>query len=105
MKTEREIIDHIKQDLLLDRLELADTGLAFEDISDDHLLLDNAGLGLDSVEALDLLVGVEKAYGFQIKEIDKSLIEKACHSVRSLAAFVMARTGVAQSAEQLQEAL
>jgi acyl carrier protein len=103
MKTEREIIDHIKQDLLLDRLELADTGLTFEDISDDHLLLDSAGLGLDSVEALDLLVGVEKTYGFQIAAIDKDLIEKACHSVRSLAAFVLERVAPTQPAGQLQE--
>lgn len=91
MKTEQEIIDYIKQDLLLDRLELADTGLTLEDISDDHLLLDDTGLGLDSVEALDLLVGAEKAYGFQIKEIDKAVIEKACHSVRSFAAFILDR--------------
>lgn len=91
MKTEQEIINYIKQDLLLDRLELADTGLTFEDISDDHLLIDDAGLGLDSVEALDLLVGAEKAYGFQIKEIDKTVIEKACHSVRSFAAFILDR--------------
>lgn len=92
MKTEREIIDHIKQDLLLDRLELADIGLSFDDISDDHLLLDDAGLGLDSVEVLDLLVGVEKAYDFQIKEIDKNLIQTACHSVRSLAAFILSHS-------------
>lgn len=90
MKTEREIIDHIKKDLLLDRLELADIGLSFEDISDDHLLLDDAGLGLDSVEVLDLLVGVEKAHDFQIATIDKALIQTACHSVRSLAAFILA---------------
>ncbi|MDH4274453.1 MAG: acyl carrier protein [Gammaproteobacteria bacterium] len=89
MKTENEVIEHIKRNLLLVRLELEDTGLTYEDIGDDHLLLDSAGLGLDSVEALDLLVGSEKAYGFQIKEIDKELIESACHSVRTLAAFIL----------------
>lgn len=98
MKTEQEIIHYIKQNLLLDRLELADTGLAFDDISDDHLLLDSAGLGLDSVEALDLLVGAEKEYGFQIKEIDKALIESACHSVRSFVAFIMDRIAQAKLA-------
>lgn len=98
MKTEREVIDHIKRDLLLVRLELEDLGMTVEDISDDHLLLDEAGLGLDSVEALDVLVGAEKAYGFQIKEIDKALIESACRSVRSLAAFILGRLGDASLA-------
>ncbi len=92
MKTEREIIDHIKQDLLLDRLEFSDVGLSFEDISDDHLLLDDAGLGLDSVEVFDLLIGVEKAYDFQIKTIDETLIQTACHSVRSLATFILSNS-------------
>jgi acyl carrier protein len=86
--TQTDVIARIKN-LLLTRLELEDTGLTFEQIGDDHLLLDEGGLGLDSVEALDLLVGVEKAYGFQIAEINKALIETACHSVRSLANFVI----------------
>lgn len=89
MYTQREVIERIK-DLLLVRLELADTGLTADEITDDHLLLDEAGLGLDSVEALDLLVGIEKTYGFQIKEINKTLIETACRSVGALADFVIA---------------
>lgn len=92
MLNERDVIDCIKE-LLLVRLELEDTGLTEEQISDDHLLLDEAGLGLDSVEALDLLVGIEKTYGIQIPEINKDLIEKACRSVRSLAAYVIEAVG------------
>ena len=98
MKTYCEVIHLIKQDLLLRRLELEDTGLTLEQIADDHLLLDEAGLKLDSVEALDLLVGAEKAFGFQIKDIDKTLIERSCHSVRTLADFIVEQTACAKIA-------
>lgn len=91
MPSERDVLDHIKRELLLGRLELADLGLTLETIGDDQPLLDESGLGLDSVEALDLLVGVEKSYGFQIEQIDKNFIETTCHSTRSLARYVLAR--------------
>jgi acyl carrier protein len=92
MLNEHDVIGRIKQ-LLLVRLELEDTGLTEDQIGDDHLLLDEAGLGLDSVEALDLLVGIEKTYGIQIPEINKDLIETACRSVRSLAQYVVTTVG------------
>lgn len=88
MNTETQVIDTIKH-LLLVRLELEDTGLTAEQINLDCLLLDESGLGLDSVEALDLLIGVEKSFGLQIKNIDKTFIESTCHSVRSLTQFVL----------------
>lgn len=92
MLNERDVIAQIKH-LLLVRLELEDTGLTEDQIGDEHLLLDDAGLGLDSVEALDLLVGIEKTYGIQIPEINKNLIETACRTVRSLAQFVIETVG------------
>ena len=92
MLTERDVMDRIRR-LLLVRLEYEDTGLTADQIADDHLLLDEAGLGLDSVEALDLLVGIEKTYGICIAEIDKALIETTCRSVRSLAGFVLESVG------------
>ena len=91
LPSERDVLDHIKRHLLLGRLELSDLGLTLESIADDVPLLDESGLGLDSVEALDLLVGVEKSYGFHIQQIDKSFIESTCYSTRSLAHYVLAR--------------
>ncbi len=86
------IIEHLKT-LLLDRLELADTGLTREQITDDHLLLDATGLGLDSVEALDLIVGCEKLFGLSVGQINKAFIETTCHSLGTLADYVERATG------------
>lgn len=90
--TRAEIIAGIRI-ILLDRLELADTGLTAQQITDDHLLLDRAGLGLDSVEALDLIVGCEKRFGLKVGEINKAFIEGVCHSVRTLADYIEGATG------------
>lgn len=87
MYPDAHILDTIKQ-LLLVRLELEDTGLTAEEITADTLLLDDSGLALDSVEALDLLIGVEKSFGLRIENIDKRFIEATCHSVSSLADYV-----------------
>jgi acyl carrier protein len=87
MKNKHEIISKIKN-ILLDRLELADTGLTADQITDTHLLLDETGLGLDSVEALDLLVGCEKVFSLKIGEINKDFIENTCHSIETLTNYI-----------------
>jgi acyl carrier protein len=97
MHTGTQIIDTLKH-LLLKRLELEETGLTAEQISEDSLLLDESGLGLDSVEALDLLIGVEKSFSLKIPNIDKTFIETTCHSVRTLADYVAAASAAVQQA-------
>ena len=94
--TRAGIIDRLKT-ILLDRLELADTGLTREQITDDHLLLDPAGLGLDSVEALDLIVGCEKLFGLAAGQINKAFIENVCRSLGTLADYVEHATAQARS--------
>jgi len=75
--------------LIVDRLRLE--GLTPDKIGDDTPLF-AGGLGLDSVDALELVVGLEQEYGIVIKshEIDKAIFT----SVQTLARFVeAARTG------------
>lgn len=72
--------------LIVESLRLE--GLTPESIADDAPLF-GQGLGLDSVDALELVVALEKAYGIRIQshEVDKSVFA----SVATLAQFV-ART-------------
>jgi acyl carrier protein len=71
--------------LIIESLHLE--GLTPEDIADDGLLF-GGGLGLDSVDALELVVALEQEYAIQIQshEVDKSVFA----SVANLAAFVAA---------------
>jgi acyl carrier protein len=52
---------------------------------DDHLFGDD-GLGLDSVDALELVMEVERRFGVQIQDDEKS--REVLKSVRTLAEFL-----------------
>ena len=75
--------------LIVERLRLE--GITPAQIGDDTPLFGD-GLGLDSVDALELVVGLEQEYGIVVKshEIDKTIFT----SVQTLARFVeSARAG------------
>jgi acyl carrier protein len=59
-----------------------------EQINDDAPLF-GAGLDLDSIDALELVVMLEKNYGVVIKDIEEG--RPAFQSVRTLAEFIKAR--------------
>jgi acyl carrier protein len=56
---------------------------------DDDAPLFGAGLDLDSIDALELVVMLEKHYGIVIKDIEEG--RPAFKSVRALADFISAR--------------
>ena len=62
-------------------------GVKPEDISDDGLLF-GEGLGLDSIDALELIVLLEKNYGIKLK--DPAQGKDIFKSVRTMAEFVQA---------------
>jgi acyl carrier protein len=76
----------IKQ-LIIDALGLED--ISTHDIGDDQILF-GEGLGLDSVDALELGLAIQKRYGIKI-DADAKDTRDHFTSVDSLAAFVSAR--------------
>ncbi len=96
MEIERsDIMHYLIHSLLLDRLELADAGYGPEDFSEDTMLLSKDGLNLDSVDALDFLVGIEKKYQLKPIEINGDFIEHNCASISSVLDMVQSRMKVA----------
>ena len=73
--------------LLVNALHLE--GLAPSDIADDAPLF-GEGLGLDSVDALELVVALEKEFGIKIKS--QELGREVFSSVSSLSQFITGRT-------------
>lgn len=61
-----------------------------EDIDSEEDLFGSSGLALDSIDALEIGVALQKRYGIKINQDDKEL-NAQFKNVRSLAAFV-ART-------------
>ena len=76
----------IKQ-LIVDRLKLEVDPATIED---DQPLF-GEGLGLDSIDALELVLGVEQAFGVKIE--DEEMGAQALSSVNSLAEFVVKKRG------------
>jgi acyl carrier protein len=73
------------KEMIVDVLGLED--VKAEDIGSDENLFDESGLALDSIDALELGVTIQKKYGVKIDPQDKNL---ASHfqTVKALAAFI-----------------
>ncbi|WP_076418913.1 MULTISPECIES: phosphopantetheine-binding protein [Colwelliaceae] len=78
-----ELITEVKQ-LIIETLELEDIEPA--DISDEEPLFID-GLGLDSIDALELGVAIKKAYNVKI-DGDSEDSKKHFYSVKSLCQFI-----------------
>ena len=83
--------DKVKQ-LLIERLKLE--GMTPTDI-DDAAPLFGEGLGLDSIDALELVIGIEKVFGVRIQ--DEEVGATAFASVNALVDFLRSK-GVADGA-------
>ena len=64
-----------------------------EDICDSAALFGEEGLGLDSIDALELVVMLEKYHGVKIANVQEG--RKGLFSINTLAEFILERTGSA----------
>jgi acyl carrier protein len=80
MTLQQRIKDMLTTNLMLD--------LTAEEIADDAPLFGPNGVGLDSVDALQLVVELEKQ--FSLKIADQSKAREVLHSVNSIAAAIEA---------------
>jgi len=74
--------------------ELFLEGLTPDQIEDDQLLF-GEGLGLDSMDALQLVLGMEKEFNLKIKKNDIS--QESFASVATLADYIQGRLGLEQA--------
>ena len=80
------------KELIIERLQL--DGMTPEEIEDGTPLF-GEGLGLDSIDALELVIGIEKVFGVRIQ--DEEVGAKAFASVNAMVDFLRAR-GVSDAA-------
>ena len=84
-KTDLELHDRVKK-MIVDALKLKMTP---KDIKSDQQLFGN-GLGLDSVDALELVIALEKEFGVRIP--DAAVGAKALVSVETIVNYIRERT-------------
>jgi acyl carrier protein len=85
MNTPTELKVQIKQ-LLVQNLMLQ---ISAEEIADDQPLFGPKGLGLDSVDALQLVVALDKNYGLKLS--DAEVARKTMQSVNTIAEAIVAK--------------
>jgi acyl carrier protein len=90
--TEELILDVKK--LIIARLKLEE--LSIDDI-DSEAPLFGEGLGLDSIDALELVIGLEKQYGVSIP--DAEVGKKVFQSVRAIAQYIVDNQGQTVAAD------
>jgi acyl carrier protein len=92
-----EMCEFLKK-MIIDTLRLED--IAIEDIDNDEPLF-REGLGLDSIDALELVVAIEKHFDVIIE--DEDVGKRAFASVHSLARFIQeeSKQATVQSASGL----
>lgn len=71
--------------MIVTALKLED--LSPDDIGDDEPLFGDSGLGLDSIDALELGVALRKTYGIKIETVSEE-VRRHFANVRGLAAFI-----------------
>ncbi len=84
-----QLEEQLKQ-LIIDSLSLED--ISPEDIENDMPLFDAEGLGLDSVDALELGLAVQKTFGLQL-DGEQQQVRHYFESVNTLAEFIRTQKG------------
>ncbi len=74
------------KELIIRELDLEDVSV--EDIRDDQPIF-SEGLGLDSIDALELGVAIQKKYGVKLKGKSEEEIQSYFSSIDSLADFIL----------------
>ncbi|UCC66556.1 MAG: acyl carrier protein [Deltaproteobacteria bacterium] len=87
LEVTEKLIKQVKR-LIIERLKLEE--IAIEDIDTDAPLF-GEGLGLDSIDALELVIGLEKEYGVSIP--DAEVGRKVFQSVRTIAHYIVENQG------------
>jgi acyl carrier protein len=88
-RVSEELMLDVKK-LIIERLKLEE--IAVEDIDTDAPLF-GEGLGLDSIDALELVIGLEKEYGVSIP--DAEVGREVFQSVRTIAQYIVDNQGKA----------
>lgn len=78
-------LHHELKAFIIETMNLEDITVA--DIGDDALLFANDGLGLDSIDALELVLALKKTYGILLEANDEQA-RKHLRSVSTLAALI-----------------
>lgn len=87
--TKDEILKYVKEELIYKRLKLEDMGLSLEEIKDDTSLFDPNGLALESIEILEIAVGIQQKFNVKIEKLDEQTSKIKLKTPAAIADFII----------------
>ena len=88
LDNEKELLKWVRAELIFKRLNLADLGLSVDEVGDETLLFQKEGLDLDSVDGLELAVGIEQKLGLKVGKLKEDTAKIKFATVRSIRDFI-----------------
>lgn len=88
LNNEKELLKWVKEELIFKRLNLADLGLSVDAVGDSTLLFKKEGLDLDSVDGLELAVGIEQKLGLKVGKLKEDTAKTKFATARSICDFI-----------------
>jgi acyl carrier protein len=85
----KDILEKVKKELIYNRLKLEDIGINLEEVTDNVSLFGTEGLGLSSVDVLELMMGIQKEYGVKIEKINEELAKKYFATPNTITDYIM----------------
>lgn len=88
LNDEKELLKWVKEWLIFKRLNLSELGLSVDHIGDETLLFQKEGLDLDSVDGLELVVGIEQKFGLKVGKFKGDTARTKLATARSIRDYI-----------------
>jgi acyl carrier protein len=87
MKRE-EIFEKVVNDILWEGMQLEELGVTFDQLKGETQIVGDNGLGLDSVDTLEVIVKVQSYFGLKIDDVDRDFFLKHLATIDTLVDFI-----------------
>jgi len=89
LNDKKVLLKWVQEELIFKRLNLADLGLSVDEVGDETLLFQKEGLDLDSVDGLELAVGIEQKLGIKVGKLKEDIAKTKFATARSITDFIL----------------
>lgn len=84
-----EALKYVREELLYNRLKLEELGIKLSDIQEDTFLFNQEFIGLESIEILDIIMGIQKKFKIKIGSLNREEVMKIFSTPRNIANFIV----------------
>ena len=84
-----EMLKYVKEELIYKRLKLEDMGVSLDEIKDDTNLFDPNGLALESIEVLEIAIGIQQKFDVKIEKLDAETAQAKMKTPASIVDFIL----------------